>query len=160
MWLTNRSPAAVKARATTAWSSPKTSYRLVVGENTLAYAYTVEPSAQGSRTSGLYNKWLEPTHNIRLMVQAALKEKGRYSGPVDGAWGPNTIKGIQTSITLRDYYSGPIDGAVGANTVIGVAKYAHRGSGWDSWYELKSYNYAMSHDPNKTWADFVRGLRL
>ena len=73
--------------------------------------------------------------------------------------GPNTIKGIQKSISVRDYYSGPIDGAVGANTVIGVAKLAYRGSGWDSWYTSTTYNYAMSHNPDRTWADFVRGIR-
>lgn len=123
----------------------------------MAYDYIIEPSAQGSGTSGLYNKWMEPGYQRCLEVQRGLAKLGYYSGPADGAWGPNTIKGIQKAITYRQYYSGPIDGAVGANTVIGVNKYAYRGSGWDSWYVSKE-NYAMAHNPDRTWGDFARGL--
>lgn len=91
----------------------------------MTYAYIVEPSAQGSGTNGWNYKWAEPGVTLRRQIQQALQDLGRYSGPVDGAWGPNTIKGIQSSIARAGVYSGPIDGAVGANTVVGAIRYAY-----------------------------------
>ena len=82
-------------------------------------------------------------------IQAALKAKGRYSGPVDGIPGTNTHKGVQ--LTVRNAgYTGPIDGVPGRNTCIGVQNYGKRFGG-----------YAGPVDgilgPN-SWSAFTRGL--
>ena len=62
--------------------------------------YIIEPGATtaGKTDMGAYT-WREPTTlALRKQVQQALKDVGRYSGPADGAWGPNTIKGIQNRL--------------------------------------------------------------
>lgn len=67
----------------------------------------------------------QPDAATQARVQAALKARGRYNGPVDGVWGPNTIKGIQT--TIRNVgYDGPIDGVPGSNTCYYVQVYAQK----------------------------------
>jgi hypothetical protein len=66
-----------------------------------------------------------PSAALQKRIQQALKNRGRYSGPVDGVWGPNSIKGIQT--TIRNVgYTGPIDGIPGSNTCYYVQVYAKR----------------------------------
>ncbi|MFD2757123.1 hypothetical protein [Gulosibacter faecalis] len=94
----------------------------------MAYGYVVEDSAlYGELATGGY-RWAEPDFATRRSIQAALKKVGRYpkSSPVDGIWGPNTIKGIQTTIKPpRAGYTGPVDGAVGRNTVKYVHEYAY-----------------------------------
>ena len=72
-------------------------------------------------------KWAfnKPSAALQKRVQAALKKRGRYSGPVDGVWGANTIKGIQTSIKGVGY-AGAIDGVPGANTCRYVQEYARK----------------------------------
>lgn len=56
-------------------------------------------------------------------IQAALAARGRYNGPIDGVWGSNTIKGIQTTCANVGY-TGPIDGIPGPNTCHYVQVYA------------------------------------
>lgn len=100
----------------------------------MAFAYTVEASGRPY--------WGEPpTSTMRRSIQVQLRRLGRYGGPTDGAWGPQTIRGIQRSIAAGGYYSGPIDGAVGVNTCNGVSRYAgytngvdfrSTSGGWDS----------------------------
>ncbi|MEF3323158.1 hypothetical protein PV375_05630 [Gulosibacter sp. GYB002] len=128
----------------------------------MAYEYVIEPSARGSGTWGLNFKWSEPGQRLCALVQFHLRRLGRYSGPIDGAWGPNTIKGIQKSIAAGNYYSGPIDGAVGKNTVIGVIRYAYQGAEdagqwvdaqWIDRHASPSYP-AMGTDPGKVWKYF------
>ncbi len=70
-----------------------------------------------------------PAASMQARIQQALKNRGRYSGPVDGAWGVNSIKGIQT--TAKNVgYSGPINGVPGANTCHYVQVYAARFGGY------------------------------
>lgn len=82
-------------------------------------------------------------------IQQALKNRGRYDGPVDGEWGPNSIKGIQTTIKNVGY-TGPIDGIPGPNTCYFVQVYAQ-----------KFGDYTGPVDkvlgPN-SWAGFALGL--
>lgn len=88
-------------------------------------------------------------HADQARVQAALKARGRYDGPVDGAWGPNSIKGIQ--ITIRNVgYDGPIDGIPGPNTCYYVQVYAQR---------FGDYTGPVDKvlGPN-SWAGFALGL--
>lgn len=91
----------------------------------------------------------QPDAAIQARIQQALKNRGRYSGPVDGVWGPNTIKGIQTTIKNVGY-DGPIDGVPGKNTCHFVQVYAQRFG-----------DYAGPIDsilgPN-SWAGFALGL--
>ena len=61
----------------------------------------------------------------KARIQAALKARGRYDGPVDGVWGPNSIKGIQTTCANVGY-TGPIDGIPGPNTCYYVQVYAQK----------------------------------
>lgn len=66
-----------------------------------------------------------PSAAMQKRIQAALKKRGRYSGPVDGVWGANTIKGIQTSIKGVGY-TGAVDGVPGERTCRFVQVYAQR----------------------------------
>ncbi|MFD2674896.1 peptidoglycan-binding domain-containing protein [Gulosibacter bifidus] len=62
----------------------------------------------------------EPTSaTLRRQIQDGLRRLSHYRGPVDGAWAPETIKGIQRFTQAQNLYNGPADGAVGKNTVIG-----------------------------------------
>lgn len=66
-----------------------------------------------------------PDAATQARVQAGLALKGRYSGPIDGALGPNGFKGIQT--TIRNVgYTGPIDGAIGPVGCRYIQVYAQR----------------------------------
>lgn len=66
-----------------------------------------------------------PDAQTQRRVQAGLRLKGRYFGPIDGALGPNGFKGIQT--TLRNVgYTGPIDGVIGPVGCRLIQVYAQR----------------------------------
>lgn len=55
--------------------------------------------------------FIEPDLQTKKAIQQYLKDRGRYSGPVDGIWGKFTYMGIQ--LTLRNVgYTGPIDGDI------------------------------------------------
>ena len=96
--------------------------------------YTIESSAYFNSQYGRFCHWEEPQSKgypnptLRHAIQDILKKLKRYSGPVDGVWGPNTIKAIQYTCSLpaAQTYGGPIDGAVGINTVYGVIEYARQ----------------------------------
>ena len=82
-------------------------------------------------------------------IQAALKARGRYSGPVDGIPGVNTHKGVQ--LTCKNVgYTGPIDGIPGPNTCHYVQVYAAR---------FGDYTGPIDSvlGPN-SWAGFALGL--
>ncbi len=66
-----------------------------------------------------------PAADMQARIQRALKNRGRYNGPVDGVWGVNTIKGIQTTIKNVGY-TGAVDGVPGPATCRYVQEYARR----------------------------------
>ncbi len=87
------------------------------------------PAPVGSFTpapSGGHHACLNlPDAQTQRRVQAGLRLKGRYFGPIDGALGPNGFKGIQT--TLRNVgYTGPIDGVIGPTGCRLIQVYAQR----------------------------------
>lgn len=88
-------------------------------------------------------------HADQARIQAALKARGRYDGPVDGVWGPNSIKGIQTTIKNVGY-TGPVDGVPGPNTCYYVQVYAQK---------FGDYNGPVDKvlGPN-SWNGFALGL--
>lgn len=83
---------------------------------------TVTYSSTASTSSWAFNA---PSAARQADIQANLKKRGRYTGPVDGAWGSNSIKGIQQTISNVGY-DGPIDGIVGKNTCYYVQVYAQK----------------------------------
>ena len=101
-------------------------------------AYTVAQSAYGDcyESGTSYFRWGEPsTSSARATVQYRLSQVGLYSGPIDGAWGTNTVKGIMQALANKGYYSGPIDGIPGRNTLTGVGNFAC------NWYGANSDDY-------------------
>lgn len=74
------------------------------------------------------NDWAfnKPNAAMQARIQQLLKNRGRYSGPADGDWGLNTIKGIQKTLAVGGFYTGPIDGIPGRNTTVGVQQYAQK----------------------------------
>lgn len=80
------------------------------------------PSGSGGGSSWAWNA---PDSATQKRIQQDLADRGRYSGPIDGAWGVNSIKGIQTTCANVGY-TGPIDGVPGANTCHYVQVYAQR----------------------------------
>lgn len=91
----------------------------------------------------------EPDKATQASIQQGLKDKGRYSGPVDGDWGVNSIKGIQT--TIRNVgYTGPIDGVPGERTCHYVQVYAAKFGGYTGPVDSVL-------GPN-SWAGFNKGV--
>lgn len=88
-------------------------------------------------------------HADQARIQAALAARGRYDGPIDGVWGVNSIKGIQTTCANVGY-DGPIDGIPGPNTCHYVQVYAAR---------FGDYTGPIDSvlGPN-SWAGFALGL--
>jgi GH25 family lysozyme M1 (1,4-beta-N-acetylmuramidase) len=81
------------------------------------------PSSPATASSGTWDFNAASADQAR--VQRALSGMKRYGGPIDGAWGENTIKGIQTTVA-KVGYKGAIDGIPGANTCHFVQVYAQR----------------------------------
>lgn len=92
-----------------------------------------------------------PSPRVQKRVQQGLRNRNRYSGPVDGAFGPNTIKGVQISIRNVGY-TGPIDGIPGPNTCYFTQIYAKRFGRY-----VGPVDKVLG--PN-TWAGFALGLEL
>jgi hypothetical protein len=93
--------------------------------------------------------WNAPDTATQKRVQVALAARNRYSGPKDGQWGINSIKGIQT--TCKNVgYSGPVDGKPGPNTCHYVQVYAQK---------FGSYQGPVDSvlGPN-SWSGFALGL--
>jgi hypothetical protein len=83
-------------------------------------AWTPNGSGGGSSWA-----WNAPDSTTQKRIQQDLANRGRYSGPIDGVWGINSIKGIQ--ITCANVgYTGPIDGEPGPNTCHYVQVYAQK----------------------------------
>lgn len=93
--------------------------------------------------------WNEPGPDRQKSIQQGLKNRGRYSGPVDGDWGTNSIKGIQQTVKNVGY-TGPIDGVPGPNTCHYVQVYAAKWGGYTGPID-------SILGPN-SWAGFDKGL--
>jgi hypothetical protein len=60
-------------------------------------------------------------------VQQSLQKLGLYSGPIDGVFGPNSWKGVQTFLTNQKFKIDHIDGVPDAETNRGLQTYAQKG---------------------------------
>ena len=85
----------------------------------------VQAWTPGSSGGGTTWAWNAPDSTTQKRIQQDLANRGRYSGPIDGVWGVNSIKGIQTTCANVGY-TGPIDGVPGPNTCHYVQVYAQR----------------------------------
>jgi len=74
--------------------------------------------------------WHAPSAAVQKEIQRVLKNKGVYTGDVDGEWLTLSNRAIQQVLTNWGYYTGPVDGVPGVNTCIGVQKYAKNPGGW------------------------------
>lgn len=94
-------------------------------------------------------QFTHPDRKTALRIQRALKWRGRYTGSVDGVFGPLTIRGIQRSI-FNVGYRGLIDGIPGPATCFFIQKYAQ---------QFGEYRGPLDKvlGPN-TWANFALGL--
>lgn len=92
----------------------------------------------------------EPSGELGKRVQAGLKKRGRYNGPVDGVFGINTRKGVQLTCRAGGGYTGPIDGVPGQNTCLAIQRYAR---------DFGSYTGPIDGAPRvKSWEGFALGL--
>lgn len=66
-----------------------------------------------------------PVKAVQESIQFHLKARKRYNGPVDGAWGKESIKGIQRTIENVGY-TGLIDGIPGPSTCYYIQVYAQK----------------------------------
>jgi|GEM_PF-2672803 len=103
----------------------------------------------GSSGGGTTWAWNAPDSTTQKRIQQDLANRGRYSGPIDGVWGVNSIKGIQLTCANVGY-TGPIDGEPGPNTCHYVQVYAQR---------FGSYTGPVDSilGPN-SWSGFALGL--
>ena len=82
-------------------------------------------------------------------IQAALKKRGRYNGPVDGVPGVNTYKGVQ--LTIKNVgYTGPIDGVIEGNGCRLIQEYAKKFGSYTGPVDAKL--------GVNSWAGFALGL--
>jgi hypothetical protein len=102
--------------------------------------------------SGSNFEFWVPGSGTQKDVQQGLANRGRYSGPIDGAWGTASVKGIQETIQNVGY-TGPIDGVAGERTAHYVQVYAQKFGGYkgpiDSFLGQKSWDgfaYGLLHD--------------
>ncbi|MGL5817680.1 MAG: M23 family metallopeptidase [Phycicoccus sp.] len=100
--------------------------------------------------SGEHSCFNRPDTAAQKRIQAALQERDRYDGPVDGAWGVNSIKGIQTTIKNVGY-EGDVDGEPGPNTCHYVQVYASEHG------DYPAHLIDGILGPN-SWANFALGL--
>lgn len=70
-----------------------------------------------------------PVASLQARVQAALKTRGLYTGPVDGAVGSSGFKAIQTELRTVGY-AGPIDGVIEGEGCRLIQTYAARFGGY------------------------------
>ncbi len=132
-------------------------YTAAAGARYLGWSYQNGVNAQidmvpwggGGGGGGQTWEWTVPDSAMQRRIQAALKARGRYSGPVDGAWGPLSIKGIQTTIKNVGY-AGAVDGVPGPATCHYVQVYAHEFGDYDGPQDSKLGPV--------TWANFALGL--
>lgn len=116
------------------------------GGNSVPFDSTGE---SGGSSGGSDWAWNPPDAETQARIQRALTARGRYAGPADGVWGPNTVMGIQTTCQNVGY-DGPIDGEPGPNTARHVQIYAQR---------FGDYGGPIDQilGPN-SWAGFALGL--
>lgn len=109
----------------------------------------VQAWSPGAGDTGSTWAWNAPDSTTQKRIQVALAARNRYSGPQDGQWGVNSVKGIQTTC-VNVGYSGPIDGQPGFNTCHYVQVYAQR---------YGSYTGPVDSvlGPN-SWSGFALGL--
>lgn len=90
----------------------------------------------------------EPTGELARRIQQGMKNAGVYHDLVDGKWGTNTRKAVQT-IAKQGGYKGPIDGKIGKNTIKGVQNVARKGG----------YQGLIDGIPGAyTWVGFAKAL--
>lgn len=94
--------------------------------------------------------WWEPSGELAKRVQRALKARGRYDGPVDGVFGPNTRKGVQISLAQSGLHAGDRDGTMERDEAYGLQEYARR---------FGSYTGPKDgHPREQSWKGFALGL--
>lgn len=96
-------------------------------------------------------RWTEPEADVAEHIQQALKARGRYSGLIDGDWGPLSIQGIQLTIEHVGY-TGLIDGKPGPMTCFYTQKYSATYGGYDGPLDKKL--------GVNTWDSFLRGVQV
>ena len=91
-----------------------------------------------------------PRGALMQRIQAALRARGRYSGPIDGVGGTETAKGVQRTILAGGGYAGPIDGKLGRQGALAVQRYGQK---WGD------YVGPIDGDPRLySWSAFALGL--
>lgn len=142
-----------KASYATFCPGPNTVARIVKRAEELAGGITPSPAPKPKpATTPASQTWAfnPPSAAVQKRIQAALKKRGRYSGPVDGVWGVNSRKGIQATAKLGGGYTGPVDGIPGRNTCLAIQRYAR------SWGDYKGPIDGILGP--FTWAGFALGL--
>lgn len=106
----------------------------------------VQPDQAGGRD---WSYW-EPTGELGKRVQRALAGMGRYSGAVDGVFGVNTRKGIQTTLNVSGIFPGVVDGVIERGGSYGIQKYAAK---------FGDYSGPIDGAPrDASWLGFAIGL--
>ena len=131
-------PAPFLGRADKVGSNPKA----------LLLPYPIAPVVHAPGAAGAW-AFNPPSAAIQKRIQVAMAKRGRYTGKLNGIWGPLSIKGIQ--LTARNVgYTGPINGVPGFNTCHFIQVYAKT---------FGKYTGPVNSilGPN-TWLGFARGL--
>lgn len=94
--------------------------------------------------------WWEPRGALAKRVQRALRNRGRYSGRIDGEFGPMTRRGVQISLAQSSIHAGDIDGTIERDEAFGVQEYAAR---------FGDYRGPKDGAPREqSWVGFALGL--
>jgi len=85
------------------------------GKRTAAKGKSGKRSAQGAKQSA--PRQSTPTPERYMQIQQALADKGYYSGPVNGVWGPDSLEALKKF--QSDQNLSP-DGKLGSLSLIGL----------------------------------------
>lgn len=86
---------------------------------TAASANTVTPYCQSASVGSTTF-----SQSMQCRLQEGPAARWGYTGPVDGAMGVNSWKGVQRFVTAHYGYTGPIDGVPGTNTYKALQRWA------------------------------------
>ena len=81
----------------------------------------------GGQASSVSNGGASAGSASEKSVQQSLQKLGLYGGPIDGIFGPNSWKGVQTFLTQQKFKIDHIDGVPDAETNRGLQTYAQKG---------------------------------
>ncbi|RYB91723.1 hypothetical protein EUA93_16365 [Nocardioides oleivorans] len=125
-------------------------YSVTVGARAFVNPTPYYGTADGNKTVSMQWQWVPPTSAVQASIQQKLTDKGYYTGPVNGIWGPASVQAVQAVVRDRAGYTGSVNGIPGPGTATAVQNFAKARGG---------YTGPINAVPGaNTWSAFLTGL--